>query len=327
MAVTHIAIIGTGAIGTSLGLALKATDVSLELVGHDKKFEVAKEALQREAFDTVEWNLIAAVEDADLITLALPADAIRPTLEAIRDELKPGVVVTDTADVKQPVLEAAREILPADVHFIGGNPLVRTEGLGVAAASETLFRDRRYCLTPSVSADTNAVDLIVRFLHLIGAKPLFMDPDEHDALIAGVRHLPALLGIALLHLTTQSSAWREMATMAGPLYEAMTRLPSDDTEVLREFFLSNRAALQRWIPRYQEELDRLNGLFREGDREAIDEMLDDLAEARARWARSEAAYRAEEGGQLAGERLPSSSSGLASLLGFGNLGRSRKDAR
>lgn len=327
MAVTRIAIIGTGVIGTSLGLALKASsNTSLHVVGHDKDFERAKDARKRGAFDDIEWNLINTVEDADIVVLALPTAAIRPTLEAIHDEIRPGTLVTDTADVKQPVLAMARELLPAHSHFVGGNPLVRSEGLGVEAGRVDLFRKKRYALTPAASANEEAVDLMVRLVEAIGAKPLFLDPAEHDSLVAGVRHLPALLAVALLRATAESSAWREMATIAGPIYESMTQLPADDGEELREFFLSNRAALRHWIDSFEQILHDVGGVIESGDEERIDDLLSDIAEARLRWTKSEAAYRAEEGGLPFSEREEVKKHGsLSSLLGFGGLGRRRRD--
>lgn len=323
---TRIAIIGTGAIGTSLGLALRnSSNTSFEVIGHDKEYERATEAQKRGAFDSVEWNLIETVSGANVIWLALPTAAIRPTLEAVQDDLPAGVVVTDTADVKQPVLEWADELLPANAHFIGGNPMVRSDGFGVDAGHADLFAGKRYGLTPSAGADQDAVDFMVRLVELIGAKPLFLDPMEHDSLAAGVRHLPALLGVALLQVTTESSAWREMATMAGPVYESMTRLPSDDTEELREFFLSNRASLQRWVDTYEDALQELTTVIESGDEEAIDRMLAQVSRARRRWEKSEAAYRAEEGGRIydddSGTDEVGTYASLTSILGLGGIGR------
>lgn len=325
---TRIAIIGSGAIGTSLGLALKnSSNTSLEIVGHDKDYERAKEAERRGAFDSVEWNLIETVSDANVVWLALPTAAIRPTLEAIQQDLAAGVVVTDTADVKQPVLDWANELLPADAHFIGGNPMVRSDGFGVEAGDANLFVNKRYGLTPSVTANKDAVDFMVRLVELLGAKPLFLDPLEHDSLAAGVRHLPALLGVALLRITTESSAWREMATMAGPVYESMTRLPSDETEELREFFLSNRASLKRWVDAYKEALEELTTVIESGDEDAIDEVFAKVSNARRRWEKSEAAYRAEEGGRIYDDDSGTDDVGtyasLTSILGLGGIGRKR----
>lgn len=325
---TRIAIIGTGAIGTSLGLALKnSSNTSLEIVGHDKDYERATEAQKRGAFDSVEWNLIETVSDANVIWLALPTAAIRPTLEAIQEDLSAGVIVTDTADVKQPVLDWAKELLPANAHFIGGNPMVRSDGFGVDASEADLFAGKRYGLTPSATADRDAVDFMVRLVELIGAKPLFLDPMEHDSLAAGVRHLPALLGVALLQITTESSAWREMATMAGPVYDSMTRLPADETEELREFFLSNRASLQRWVDAYKDALEELTAVIESGDEETIDDVLAKVSRARRRWEKSEAAYRAEEGGRIYDDDTGTDEVGtyasLTSILGLGGIGRPR----
>ena len=95
----NITIVGLGLIGTSMGLALRQAGVASAVIGHDKDLAVANQARKREAVDKVDWNLISACEKADLVILAVPLDAIEPTLKAIGPYLRPGCVVIDTANL------------------------------------------------------------------------------------------------------------------------------------------------------------------------------------------------------------------------------------
>lgn len=122
MSNVKITIIGVGAIGTSLGLALKQTDDPPRLIAHDKDPLHTRQALKMGAFDKSEWNLINAVDNADLIVLALPADAVRPTLEAIAADLKPDAVLTDTLSTKADILQMATELLPPHRPFCRWTP-------------------------------------------------------------------------------------------------------------------------------------------------------------------------------------------------------------
>ena len=79
------------------------------------------------AVDRTEWNLITAVSEADRVLLTLPADQIKNTLAAIANELKTGCVLVDTTEVKRAVLQWATELLPKDVHLIGGHPILMVE--------------------------------------------------------------------------------------------------------------------------------------------------------------------------------------------------------
>src|SRR3954453_23057254 len=93
----RIAIIGTGLIGASVGLALKAAKVNYEIVGHDKEHGEATLAKKRGAIDRAEWNLPNTVEGASLIVCAVPVGALEKLFQDIAPFLSQGAVVTDTA--------------------------------------------------------------------------------------------------------------------------------------------------------------------------------------------------------------------------------------
>jgi len=178
-----ITVIGTGVIGTSLGLALKQQDDPPYLIGHDKDLTAAKEAAKMGAFDKVEWNLINACEPADLIILAIPLNGVRATLEAVAPYLKQNAVISDTCPSKQAILNWTHQLLPEHIHFVGGNPVVHTAGSGYSKARANLFQGRIYCLTPASSAHEEAVQLLTGLVSLVGAEPFFLDPAEHDGLM------------------------------------------------------------------------------------------------------------------------------------------------
>jgi prephenate dehydrogenase len=228
----RITIVGTGLIGASLGLALKKAKQGYEIVGHDKSTAAANQAKKLGAVDKTEWNLINAVEGAGLVILALPVNAIKPTLEAIAPYLGEGVVVTDTASTKQVVLDWAKAILPAGVNFVGGHPLVSSDVTGAEAASAGLFTGATYCLIPGAGARPEAVQLLVGLASTIGAEPFFPDATEHDNFQAVVAGLPLLLAAALMDMAESSPANREIRKMAGPDFRKATA-PADADADLR----------------------------------------------------------------------------------------------
>jgi prephenate dehydrogenase len=308
----RICIIGLGRIGGSLGLALRHSGAELQVVGHDKEPDVAADAKKQGAVDRTSWNLIASVEGADVVVLALPLPAIRETLEAIAADLRPGAVVTDTASTKRIVMAWADELLPATVSFVGGNPLLKSVE-GTSRYEAHLFEGCDYCLVPAASADPRAVELIANMVSLVGAKPYFLDAAEHDGLVTAVTHLPAVLATALLRATTANVAWREMARMAGATYRRATALPSDDPQAIQELFFHNRANLIRWVDCFTEALAEIRGVLATEDETALVDMLDTLLTTRERWARGLA-----EGGPTPTERGLDEVEGfsLRSWLGF-----------
>jgi prephenate dehydrogenase len=280
-----ITVVGTGLLGTSLGLALKQDDPSLRLIGHDKDFGKANAAAKLGAFDGVEWNLINACDQADLIILAIPLSGIRPTLAAIAPDLKPGVVISDTCPTKVPVLHWVKETMPAHAHYIGANPLVQPTGSGLEHAAASLFQGRLFCLTPSPQTDEQAVQVMVNLVHRLGAEPFFLDAAEHDGLTTATEHLPALLSLALTQTLAGQPSWRETRKLAGHLFEQVSAGAAGDPDSLRDGFLENKEALLHWFDRCLANLNHLRALISAGSDpdERLVQAIDEAVVARTNW--------------------------------------------
>jgi prephenate dehydrogenase len=258
-----ITVVGTGVIGTSIGLALKQKENTLRLIAHDKELNVAKAAVKAGAFDKAEWNLINACEQANLIVLATPLNSIRPTLEAIAPYISENTVITDVCRAKRAVVTAAQEYLPGHASFIGGDPIVYPSGSGYEHGTATLFQNRLYCLTPTATAGEEAIQLLVNFVNLLGGQPFFLDVDEHDGLVAAVEYLPALLSTALLHTLSKQQSWRESRKLAGRVFEQVSAGAEGDPDSLKDGLLSNRDTLLSWLEQYMSELAQLRTLLLE----------------------------------------------------------------
>ena len=263
-----ITVVGTGVIGTSIGLALKNTQEPPQLVAHDKELSTAKGAAKKGAFDKTEWNLINACEQAGIVILAIPLNGIRPTLEAIAPYLQENTVVIDVCRSKAPVITAAQETLPAHVHFIGGDPIVYPTGLGYENGAADLFKDRIFCLAPTASAHEEAVDLAVNLVTLLGAKPFFLDAVEHDGLVAATEYLPNLIGAALLNTLAEQPSWRETRKLAGRLFEQTSAGAEGDPDSIKDGLLSNHDSILSWLDQYITELNHFRTLLHQGDGEA-----------------------------------------------------------
>lgn len=322
MSKPRITIVGLGFIGGSIGLALHQAEVDFEVVGHDRERGAANRAKKIGAVDKTDWNLISACEDADLIVLAIPVGGIKDTLAAIGSDLKPGCLITDTASIKSPVIEWAEEILPEEVNFVGGDPIVANAGTaeGIDAASADLFSGAVYCLTPAAGAAPDAVRLASDFVYLLGAKPYFLDPLEHDGLMAGVDHLPFVLSAALLSVTTESASWREMRRLAGGAFENATRFVSADPATYRDACLVNRENIMRWIDACSEKMSELKETILAEDAEKLEQIFEEAMIARMRWLRAREAGDWEE----QSSDMPSMGGFMGQMLGLGMLGKRKK---
>ena len=108
---------------------------------------------------------------------------------------------------------------------------------------------------------------------LVGGRLVYIDAEEHDALAAGISHLPLAASLALFNLTQGSASWPEMANLAGPAFRDLTRLASGSPEMAHDIFLTNRDNVLHWIERYVTELQRLADLIGGSDNEELFRVL------------------------------------------------------
>ncbi|MEI7770450.1 MAG: prephenate dehydrogenase/arogenate dehydrogenase family protein [Chloroflexales bacterium] len=288
----RISIIGLGLIGTSLGMALRSADVKesplgeIEVVGYDRDSRAVKEARGRLAIDKEARTLAEALRDAQLVVIATPVQAVRETLAQIGPLLSAGVVVTDVASTKAQVAAWAAELLPATVSYVGGHPMAGKEQAGAAAADPDLFKDAIYCLTARPSVRHDAIDVVEALVRTVGAKPYYIDPEEHDAYVAGISHLPFVLSVGLVEVTSRSPAWKEMAPLAATGFRDVSRLASGDPEMHRDISLTNSVGLGRWINAMIDFLLEVRGQIESGDAEAVEALLRRAKQQRDSWLES-----------------------------------------
>ncbi len=280
-----ITIIGLGLIGGSIGLALKQAAGGYEIVGHDRNPEAGGKAKRRGAVDRAEWNLPQAVADAALVIIATPAGAVEQVLRDVAPHLRPDCVVTDTASTKAQIIAAAPRILPEGISFVGGHPMAGKETSGIEGAEAGLFQGCTYCIVPAPGARDEAVNLVVGLVSAVGAKPLFIDPVEHDSYVAAISHLPYLAAVSLVKVAAGSPAWRDIAKVAASGFRDTTRVASGDTTMHRDICLTNREALLRWLDAYLGEVAAFRALLAAGDGSALERALRQAKEARDEWQR------------------------------------------
>lgn len=314
----RITIVGTGLVGASLGLAIKKAKLDVEVVGHDKLHEVAGQAKKLGAFDRTEWNLPSAVQGAGMVIIATPLSGVRATLQTIAPMLQPGVIVTDTASVKQQVLAWAEELLPVGVDFVGGHPLNLAGGAGVEAASADLFQGSSYCLIPGRRATERALETVISLVGIVGARPFFLDAAEHDAFAAAVAQLPYLLSAALITTVTQSPSWREMRRVAAANFEAASRLAAADPTAYADAFAANKEAALRWIDEFSAILADLRQQIAAGG-ESLPARLQAAQEARAEWLHT----RDQDLTEMDMPKMEGAGQQIRQMF-MGNLGRQRE---
>jgi prephenate dehydrogenase len=288
MAKTRVTIVGCGFVGTALALAIRDLYKDIEIVGHDKNQANTQRAEKLKAIDRSSWNLPAACENAQLIVLAIPLDAVEQTLRAISPDIMPGAIVTDTCSTKAPIAAWVSKYMPAHASYISSdiifNPAKVNPALEVESIKADTLRGAAWTLTPFPPSTPAAVDAFTSLVSATGAMPIFMDAAEHDGLRLSVDTVPAVLSSALMRAVTADNAWRERKWLAGAAFgAATTNVENIFAEELATALVSQREASAHWLNQIMLQLVELRDAVEEGRLERVTALLAGAREQREHW--------------------------------------------
>ena len=278
----RVAIIGVGLIGGSFALALKQARACEHVVGAGRDPGNMNLAVQRGAIDSIAPDPAAAARGADLVLLATPVSHYPRILSSM--SLRSKAIVTDAGSTKRDVVAAARNALKEKIaQFVPGHPIAGAEKSGVAAATPELFRNRTVVLTPLPENPAVAVSKVEQAWESCGARITKMNPDEHDAVLAAVSHLPHVLAFALVHdIAARANAARLFSYAAGG-FRDFTRIASSHPEMWRDICIANRDRLLEEIDRYSKNLGSIRKIIEAADSAALEKLFSDARAARRRW--------------------------------------------
>jgi prephenate dehydrogenase len=230
-----VLVYGTGLIGTSVALALRASGDEVWLADADEA--TAKLAADLGA-GTVVPDLRDAKGIADVAVLAMPPAAVAAAL-AFGQEYGVADVYTDVASVKELPVRQARELGCDLRHYVPGHPLAGRERHGPAAARADLFLGRTWALCPLPETSRDAVEAVTGLVVACGGDPVTVDPATHDRWVALVSHVPHLVAAAMAARLAPSSVSAEALKLAGQGLRDVTRIAAGDTELWTQILSAN----------------------------------------------------------------------------------------
>jgi prephenate dehydrogenase len=285
-----ITIIGLGQVGGSIGLALAQYKNNISVLGHDKDAAVERAAQKKGVVEKIEHNLPRAVQDAQMIILAVPVHQVRETLEFIAPDLIDGAIIVDMSPVKSEVAKWVKEILPAKRYYVGLVPTIGSDFLqntetGLDSARADLFSKSIFLLDAPTGVTGEAVQLVMDLVQLLGATAMLADIVESDGLMASVHILPQLVSAALLNATVGQPGWLEGRKLAGRAYAAATSglMVQDDPDALRMLSLHNRENVIRSLDSMIAALYALRNDIEAEDDDAVKTRLLAAHEGREIW--------------------------------------------
>ena len=274
MKTTTIAVVGVGLIGGSIALSMRR-DPNVRVVGYDVRRESLDKALTLGVIHAGTTDLQTAIREADVIFLAAPVEQIYDILGSLHTfDLQKDVIVTDAGSTKSGIVRHAVEVIPENVTFIGGHPMAGSHKSGVEAASERLFENAYYVLTPAPGTPEDKVEKLTQLLQYTRAKVIRMDADTHDQVVGAVSHFPHILASALVNLVAgydADNAWH--ARLAAGGFRDITRIASSNPRMWRDILLHNREHLLKIGRDWAAALEDVMALVEEGDAEGIEQFF------------------------------------------------------
>ena len=278
-----LAIVGTGLMGGSLGLASLAGGVVERVVGYDADPAMLRRAVQRRAVTEAAPSMAGAVEGASLVVLAMPVGAIPASFREVAPHLAEGAVVTDLGSTKGRLVDEITPLVPRGTQFIGGHPMTGSEKDGVDAADADLFRGAYWFLTPTDQTDPEAYGRLVRFLGGLGVHVLSLDPARHDELLALTSHLPQLVSSTLMGFAADiSAAEGGLPLVAAGGFRDMTRIAGSSPGLWLDIVRENRRAVLATLKRFVDALGSTAAAIDHEDWDGLRATLTAAREGRAR---------------------------------------------
>jgi prephenate dehydrogenase len=283
----RVAILGVGLIGGSFALALKEARACGHVVGAGRNSANLTLALERGVVDSTAADAVAAAHGADLVLLAAPLAQFPKLLREVASVLGPKALVTDGGSTKRDVVAAARAALGRKIgQFVPAHPIAGGEKSGAGAASATLFQRKRVVLTPLPENPEPSIKKINEAWSVCGANVTRMTPEEHDAVLGAVSHLPHVLAYALVHEIASRENGAQLFGYAAGGFRDFTRIASSHPEMWRDICLANRDRLLAELDRYGEKLQAMRRLLEAADGPGLEKVFAEAREARERWIQS-----------------------------------------
>jgi prephenate dehydrogenase len=270
-------VVGTGLIGGSIGMALRAR--GWHVTGRDRDEARARRAMELGALDAVGDD-----PSAEVVFVATPVSAIA---EEVAAALSSGAIVTDVGSVKAPLAAAVTH-----PRYVGGHPMSGSEQEGVEGADPELFEGATWVLTPTATTDPEAYARLQSVVTSLGADVVALPPERHDELVAVVSHVPHLTAASLMCLAAAGAEEHAaLLRLAAGGFRDMTRIAAGHPGIWPDICAENREAIVDVLDRLVAALTDVRRVVADADRPGLLRMLEAARAARtnlpARAARPE----------------------------------------
>ncbi|MGW7824883.1 prephenate dehydrogenase [Streptomyces puniciscabiei] len=238
-------VIGTGLIGTSVALALRAHGVNVYLRDSDP-------AAARIASSLGAGAVEEPPKTVDLAVVAVPPALVPDVLVRLQAE-DVARHYTDVASVKARPQQDAIALACDSARYVGGHPMAGSERSGPLAARADLFDGCTWVLTPTTDTDTETLNTTLELVAMCGAVPVFMEAAAHDRAVGLVSHAPHIVASLVAALLEQAE--ERMVSLAGSGVRDLTRIAAAEPDLWVDILGANALVVADLLEELSEGLD------------------------------------------------------------------------
>ncbi|ADX72686.1 prephenate dehydrogenase [Pseudarthrobacter phenanthrenivorans Sphe3] len=246
-----VVVLGTGLLGTSIGLGLRGRGVPVFLSDPSPTNQAV-------AVDIGAGRPLAELGGVvpQLVVVAAPPDVTAGVVaQALSDY--PASVVVDIASVKEDILAQLRSRGVDLSRYVGTHPMAGREKSGPVAARGELFTSMPWVVCPSEETSAAALQTARSLASDLGAVVSQFTADEHDEAVALVSHLPQIMS-SLLASRLQGTPLHALS-LAGNGLRDVTRIAASDPSLWVQILGGNAAKVVEILYGVREDLNRLIG--------------------------------------------------------------------
>lgn len=265
----NITIVGLGLIGGTYAEAIKKLNPK-NLWAVDIDEDSLLYAEEKKIIDKGFTNAEVPLRDSDIVIMAVYPELTKSFIKEHMDYFKTNAIITDSAGIKESLIEEINSILRSDLDFIGGHPMAGRETSGVRSASAEIFKDANYIITPTDKNKKENIDIIEDLAKQIGFKNIVkLDPRKHDETIAFTSQLPHVIAITLMNCNHIDN----VNSFTGGSFNDVTRIAKINPSLWSELMIENKEHMISQIDVFQNYMTGVKNAIKDGDYDALNDIL------------------------------------------------------
>lgn len=261
-----ITIVGLGLIGGSFAKSIKKNLKIKNLWAIDINKDMLYKAEKSGIIDDGFIDPIFPLNNSDIVIMCTYPNV---TLNFIKNNMiyfKKNAIITDSAGIKNKIINEINEIKRHDVDFIGGHPMAGKESVGYDFSDDDIFQDAKFIITPQEINLVENIALLKRLFTNIGFKKVVeLTPKIHDEIIAFTSQLPHIIACCLMNNKKLHSS---LDCVAGS-FKDVTRVANINCDLWSELIYDNKDNILFEIGHFIGDLKDIYDIIKNDDKENL----------------------------------------------------------